>query len=86
MFDGGSTQTFRVLYQQEGSLIINVSLPIADPGYGKHASLHIKNLKELSKYSFIVRSKNALSGQTVESVEEGFMTNGELSNVINTIL
>ena len=86
MFDGGSTQTFRVLYQQEGSLNINVSLPVADPGYEKRVSLHVKNLKELTKYSFIVRSKNALSGQTVESVEENFMTNGELPNDKNKIL
>ena len=86
MFDGGSTQTFRVLYQLEGSLNINVSLPISDPGYLKRVSLHVKNLKELTKYTFIVRSKNVLSGQKVESVEESFMTNGELPNDKNTVL
>ena len=78
MFDGGSIQTFTVLHHKEGSLNLNVSLPVSDPGYGKLVSLHVDSLRELTKYIFIVRSKNDFGRQSVESVEEVFMTLGEL--------
>ena len=58
-FNGGSKQTFTVIYKQEGTSKDSTSSEMTDPGYMQKASLFIGGLTESSNYTFTVQSVNA---------------------------
>ena len=57
-FNGGSKQTFTVIYKQEGTAKNITSSEMTDPGYMRKASLFVGGLNESSKYTFIVQAVN----------------------------
>ena len=57
-FNGGSKQTFNVIYKQEGTLKKIKSYELRDPGYMQMASLFVGGLNESSKYTFTVQALN----------------------------
>ena len=58
-FNGGSKQTFTVIYKREGTSKNITSSELRDPGYMQRASLFVGGLNDSSYYTFTVQAVNA---------------------------